>query len=200
MGRSPRIGIFGGTFDPPHIGHMAAATQVAREAKLDRILWVPTALPPHKTARSTTPGRIRLRMVRAAIRGHPRFCASEIEVARGGVSYTVDTLRQLRSEHPHWRLALIIGADLFRSLELWREPDAIRELAEIIVTSRPGADPPPPAQLDQGARAVAVTPVELSASRVRERVKNGLTVSNMVAPAVLAIIQDEGLYGNSDPG
>ncbi len=170
------------------------AAEVAREARLDRVEWVPAALPPHKSARSITPGRTRLRMVRAAIQGHSLFRASEIEVARGGVSYTIDTLRQLRNERPHWRPALIIGADLFRDFDAWREPEAIRELAEIIVTSRPGADLPSGATPGSGVRAVEVTPIELSASQVRKRVKNGLAVSNMVVPAVLAIIEGEGLY------
>ena len=173
---------------------MAVAAEVAREARLDRVLWVPVALPPHKSAHSVTPAAIRLRMVRAAIRGHPLFRASEIEVARGGVSYTVDTLRQLRSRHPHWRLALIVGADLFRDFDSWREPEAIRELAEIIVTSRPGANLPPLAGPGPRPLAVEVTPVALAASRVRERVKKKLAVSNMVAPAVLTIIEGEGLY------
>ena len=191
-----RVGVFGGTFDPPHLGHLTVAQEVAREARLDRVLWVPASRPPHKTAHAPAPGAIRLRMVRAAIQDHPLFRASGIEVERGGVSYTIDTLRQLRSEFPHWRLALIVGADLFGKLDAWREAAEIRELAEVIVTSRPGVDFPPAAGCGPGVRTVAVTPVDLSSSQLRERIERGLTVSDMVSPAVLAILENEGLYSS----
>lgn len=200
-----RVGVLGGTFDPPHIGHATVAAAVVRAVDLDRLLWVPVAIPPHRRGRTPTAGEVRRRMVRAAIGDDPRFALCDLELERGGVSYTVDTLRRLTADHPEWSLSLILGADLVDGFPLWKEPEAIVRLAEIVVTSRPGCRLPSPRSMEvQGGRhavqTVRVTPVEVSSSLVRDRVRRRMAVSDMVTPAVLTIIEGEGLYTGPDPG
>ncbi len=226
-----RVGVFGGTFDPPHVGHAVAAADVLAAAGLDRILWIPVSIPPHKAHRTVSAGDMRRRLVEAAIRDAPRFELCDLELERGGVSYTVDTLRKLKADHPDWSLSLIVGGDLFGGFASWKEPEAIAELAEIIVIPRPGVDVPRPGvDLSSevggvaaaeglagrvlrrsrcsrgihhglpGFRTVPVTTIEVSSSRVRSRIGRNLAVRDMVAPAVLAIIEGEGLYLGSAPG
>ena len=189
-----RVGVFGGTFDPPHIGHAAVAREVLETAGLDRVLWVPVSIPPHKTGRTITSGDIRRRLVDAAIRGEPRFELCDLELERGGVSYTVDTLRRLKEDHPDWSLSLIVGADLFGGFARWKKPGEIADLAEVIVITRPGIDPPSEGDGGVTFRTMPVTPVDVSSSGVRDRVGRNLAVRDMVAPTVLTIIEGEGLY------
>ena len=196
-----RVGIFGGTFDPPHVGHVIVAAEVVEAVQLDRLLWVPAAVPPHKAGRRITRGGVRRRLVAAAIEDDPRFELCDLELKRGGMSYTVDTLREIKARHPEWSLSLVMGTDLFTGFRRWKEPAAISELAELVAICRPGADPPRAAER-MGARTVHVTPLDISSSLVRDRVARNLAVTDMVTPAVLAIIEEEGLYGASaaDPG
>lgn len=190
-----RVGVFGGTFDPPHIGHAIVAREVLEKARLSRVLWVPVSIAPHKAARTITAGAIRRRLVAAAIREEPRFELCDLELERGGVSYTVDTLRKLKEHHPDWSLSLILGADLFSRFDRWKEPQEIADLAEVIVVTRPGNDGPHAGDGGVSFRTIPVTAVATSSSRVRGRVGRNLSVRDMVAPAVLTIIESEGLYG-----
>lgn len=190
MAGRPRVGIFGGTFDPPHVGHIVAAREVAEAVELERVLWVPASIPPHKKHRVLTPGAVRRRMVEAAVESDPRFELCDVELERGGVSYTVDTLRILGAEHPEWSLVLIVGADLVAGMSGWKEPEAIARLAELVVMSR--------GEPDQRGRVVAVTRVDVSSSRVRRRVRERKAVRDMVGTRVMSIIESEGLY--RDPG
>ena len=189
----PRVGVFGGTFDPPHIGHSIVAAEAVAAVGLDRLLWVPARIPPHKRGRPVTSAVVRRRMVEAAIGDDPRFALCDLELEREGVSYTVDTLRSLRANHPGWSLFLILGPDLLAGFSSWKEPEAIGELAEPVAILRAGAGPPRTAEPD-GARVVRVTPVDISSSRIRSRVARGKAVSDMVVPDVLSIIQSERLY------
>ncbi len=194
-----RVGIFGGTFDPPHVGHIVVAAEVVEAVQLDRLLWVPAAVPPHKAGRRITDAGLRRRLVAAAIEEDPRFELCDLELKRGGMSYTVDTLREITAQHPEWSLSLVMGTDLFAGFRGWKEPEAIVKLAELVVICRPGVGPPREAER-VGARTVHVTPVDLSSSLVRDRVARNLAVTNMVTPAVLAIIEEEGLYGAPTTG
>ncbi len=191
-----RVGVFGGTFDPPHLGHAAVAGEVADALALGRLLWVPAAIPPHKTGRTITPGAVRRRLVEAAVAHDPRFELCDLELERGGVSYTVDTLRRLKADHPRASLSLVLGSDLAEGIGSWREPDAVLDLAELVVIPRPGTEAGGAGGMPAAARvrAVQLTPVDISSSRVRERVRQGLSVCDMVSPAVRAIIEREGLY------
>ncbi len=135
-----RIGVFGGSFDPVHIGHLLAAECCREQAGLDRVLFVPTAIQPHKQHRQLASGQHRLEMLALATGGHDAFEVSNDELARGGVSYTVDTLERLTAQHPGDDLLLILGPDAFLGLPTWREPQRIVELAEIIAVERESLD------------------------------------------------------------
>lgn len=197
-----RVGIFGGTFDPPHVGHGIVAGEVADALRLDRLLWVPASIPPHKAGRTITPGSVRRRLVEAAIDSDPRFELCDLELERGGVSYTVETLRRLRVDHPRWSMSLVLGMDLLAGFARWKEPAAILELANLVVIARAGV--PEQEALRAGAgtgqpghrfRTVGVTPVDISSARVRARIGRKLSVRGMVTPRVLTVIEREGLYG-----
>lgn len=195
-GAAHRIGVFGGTFDPPHLGHATVAGEVADALALDRLLWVPASIPPHKTGRTITPGAVRRRLVEAAVAHDPRFEMCDLELERGGVSYTVDTLRRLKADHPGWSLSLVLGSDLAGGLSSWKAPRSVLELAELVVISRPGTGAGSGGDVPAAGcvRTVQVTPVDISSSKVRERVRQRLSVRDMVSPAVLAVIETEGLY------
>ncbi|MXW18516.1 MAG: nicotinate (nicotinamide) nucleotide adenylyltransferase [Gemmatimonadetes bacterium] len=195
-----RVGIFGGTFDPPHLGHSIVAAEVMEALRLDRLLWVPAAVPPHKRDHPVTSAEVRRRMVAAAVAETPGFALCDLEVQRGGVSYTVDTLRRLRSDHPAWSLFLIIGADLLEGFASWKEPDAIRRMARLVAISRGATAMRPGSDVTEGVRTVRVPPVDISSSEVRRRVAGGKAVSTMVAAQVLSIIESERLYRTSPPG
>ncbi|MEX2569749.1 MAG: nicotinate (nicotinamide) nucleotide adenylyltransferase, partial [Gemmatimonadota bacterium] len=131
-----RLGVFGGTFDPPHHGHLIVAAEAYEALGLDLLLFVPAGDPPHKPdAAAATPDQ-RLRMVRAAVEGDPRFAADDREIRRGGPSYTVDTLRDLRREDPDAELVFLLGIDQFRAFGSWRAPEEIVKLARLAVLAR----------------------------------------------------------------
>lgn len=186
-----KLGVFGGTFDPPHLGHLIAAQELYRQLGLDRLLLVPAAVPPHKLDREITAGDVRMAMLRAAIAGDARFQASPMELNRDGPSYTVDTLRTLREDHPDAELFLAMGADQVAELDSWREPDAIATLATIVAFARSGQAVP---EVRWTVRHVEVPTLEISSTEIRRRVGVGEPITHWVLPAVEAIIADEGLY------
>lgn len=194
-----RVGVFGGTFDPPHLGHSIVAAEVMEALELDRLLWVPAGTPPHKQGRPVTTAEVRRRMVAAAIADHPGFELCDLELARGGISYTADTLRGLRSAHPGWSLFLILGADLLADFASWRDPDAIRAMARLVAIPRGAKAMPSRDDLPAGVRTVRVTRVDVSSSEIRRRVAGGMAVSTMVAAQVLSIIESERLYRSTRP-
>jgi len=196
--RGARLGIFGGTFDPPHVGHVAVAEDVARYLELDRLIWVPAGDPPHKPEQPLSPAGLRLEMTRAAVADRPRFEVSEIELLRAGPSYTVDTLGAFRADYPSARLFLVLGADQVRTLATgWREPATILELATLALMDRLGEDaveisPDLPGM--ERAVHVPVRRVDVSSTEVRTRFAAGRDVSALVPPGVLAVMEREGLY------
>jgi nicotinate-nucleotide adenylyltransferase len=187
-----RTGVFGGTFDPPHIGHVIAAQDAADTLGLDRVLFVPAADPPHKSERSITPAEIRLEMLQAALPPDPRFEICTLELERPGPSYTVDTLRALHSQQEQ-QLHLLLGADQARDLPQWREPEEIARLACIVVLSRAGVET---ARLPTNfpVREIRVTRIDVSATDVRERVARNRTIHALVPAPVEAIIRARRLY------
>ena len=187
-----RIGVFGGTFDPPHVGHQVVASDACQALELDRVLWIPSAVPPHKLHTVRAPAETRLALVRAAIDGDPRFEADDLELRRAGPSYTVDTLRELAARHPGAELVLLVGADNLREIPGWREPAEILRLARVAVLSRDGAGVPPDAPIP--ALSVAVTRMDVSATEVRRRAAAGETIRYLVHDAVRALIERDGLY------
>lgn len=169
------------------------ARKVVAAVGLDCVLWVPARTPPHKSGRPVTSAAVRRRMVEVAIEDDARFMLCDLELKREGVSYTVDTLRSLRVNHPGWSLFLILGADLLAGFGSWKEPEAIVELAKLVAVSRAGMASAPAAEV-AGARIISVKPVDMSSSGIRSRVARGKAVSDMVVPGVMSIIEGERLY------
>ena len=134
-----RIGIFGGSFDPIHFGHLILAEQCREQANLDQVWFIPCSLGPHKKDGAHSTDRQRIEMVELALAGHTPFVLSKIEIERGGVSYTVDTLKQVRESNPDDELYLLMGDDSLESFDSWREPKTICELAIPLVVNRPGS-------------------------------------------------------------
>lgn len=192
-----RLGVFGGTFDPPHVAHLAVAEAAREQAALDRVLWVPTATSPFKRDGSAAAAAHRLEMVRLATADHPAFAVEDLEVRRGGVSYTVDTLRALAERHPEADLALVLGGDAYASLPGWREADTIQTLARLVVYGRPGdalpPEPPPGVLFVEGPR------LDLSSTELRRLLAAGRSARYLVPEPVRAYIAERGLYRDA-PG
>ncbi|HSL77813.1 MAG TPA: nicotinate-nucleotide adenylyltransferase [Candidatus Limnocylindrales bacterium] len=194
-------GIFGGTFDPIHIAHLAVAEAARDTFGLRRVLFIPAAQPPHKPGGAITPVEHRLAMVEAAVAANPAFEVSRIEVDRAGPSYTVDTLGALCEADPADHLALILSAESYSELSTWHEPRRILDLADLIVAPRDGyADADPnlvPSQFPAAPAAIAFLDgphIRLSASEIRGRAAEGRSVRYLVPDAVAAYIGDHGLY------
>lgn len=183
-----RLGVLGGTFDPPHLGHLVVAQDVVEALELDRLLVVPAGDPPHREAALTA--EVRLELVREAFRGDGRIEVSDRELRRAGPSYTVDTLEQLRAERSPAELWCIIGVDQLRELHEWREPERIARLARLAVMSRAGDLPEPgDVRVDVPFTPVEVTRVDLSGTRIRERLRAGRAVRYLVPERVRARLE-----------
>ena len=184
-----RIGILGGTFDPIHDGHMAAARAAIDCAHLDRVLFVPSGTPPHRGP-AVAGSEQRIEMARLAISGEPKFDVSDIEVRRGNISYTVDTLRELKESHPDDELFLILGWDAARLMPTWHEPEEVRRLATIVVVTRPGSGKP-----TTKAEILCERPTpDISGSALRRAIAQGEKVSDRLPEAVADYIANHGLY------
>lgn len=197
-----RLGIFGGTFDPIHMGHLVLAEQCREQCQLDEVWFVPAAQPPHKLSAAITPAKPRCDMIEFAIAGNSAFRLSPIELDRDGPSFTVTTLEQLHVEDPTRELFLLIGADSLRDLAHWREPTRIMELATIVAVNR--GDRPLPDRSELIAvcgdfaekRIVSVTMpgIDLSATDIRTRISTGKSIRYLVPRAVEAFIREHSLY------
>ena len=191
-----RIGVFGGSFDPPHLGHVAVAEDVADALRLDRVLWIPARRSPLKNAPGS-PAAVRLEMVRAAAGADPRFRVDTRELDRPAPSYTVDTLEELRTEHgPDAELFLIMGHDQYGDLDRWQRPERIRALATVVVVDREGrgleADGPRVGGED--VVPVPIRRVDVSSTEIRRRAARGETLAGRVPPPVAEIIERTGIY------
>ncbi len=197
-----RLGVLGGTFDPVHLGHLIIAQESAQRAKLDSVLFVPAARPWMKGGRSIAPVEHRVAMVRLAIRGNPRFALSLVDVARGGPSYAVDTLTDLRRQYGgKARLFFIMGYDSLAGLPQWRDPGRLVALGRFIAVSRPGQPRPNVQDLDRRVPGLVrrLTLIEgvdigISATEVRRRARAGLSIRYWVPPVVERYIQEHRLY------
>ena len=183
-----RIGVFGGSFDPVHVGHLAIALAALESVPLDRVLFTPARRSPLKDRDPVANVADRVAMLEAAIANEPRFALSRVELERDGVSYTVDTLEALRAEG---ELFLILGSDALADLARWRKPDRIRELATILVASRPGAPEPDPMH---HAQAFDAPRLDISSRELRTRAARGMSLRYLVPDAVWEHIKKRGLY------
>jgi nicotinate-nucleotide adenylyltransferase len=186
-----RVGLFGGTFDPPHVAHLALARAALGALKLDQVRWIPAGQPWQK-ARSITPAAHREAMLRLAIAQEPRFVLDRIELEREGPSYTLDTVRALR---PLGDLVLVIGADQYAGLHTWHGWQEVLGLVTLAVANRPGPMPPVhPEVLRFPHRVVPLPMLDISATEIRSRVAQGLPIDSMVPPAVASYIDLHHLY------
>lgn len=221
-----RVGIFGGTFNPIHRGHLAIAEEVRKAVGLDRILLIPAGRPPHKTGQMIPSAKHRLEMVRLAVRGHPDLGVSDLEVRRRGKSYTIDTVKTLERNYPQGtEFFLILGLDAFLDFSTWRSPDELKARCHLVVVSRPGflfadlirsndlrrPDQKPLRALDRGRRDrydLPLTPAtrlilirvkahDVSATQIRDHLSGGKRLKNLLPPLVESYIIKNHLYGGA---
>ena len=199
-----RLGVYGGSFDPVHYGHLLLAEMCREQCRLDEVWFIPAALPPHKQHRDMTPAKLRVEMLQLAIGGTPGLLASTIEIERGGVSYTVDTLAEIQRQHAAAQLFLLMGADSLHDLPTWREPDRICELAIPVVVRRAGSPYPDLTVLrplmtaerweEANRNQVTMPIIDLSSSEMRRRVADGQSIRFRTPRAVEKFIETQGLY------
>ncbi len=201
-----RIGFFGGTFDPPHVGHLLVASDALEFLALDRLAFIPNAQQPLKSALPISSAADRLAMVRALLAEDPRFEVDPVELDRGGTSYTVDTMRLMAERHPHDQRFLLLGADVGRTFAHWREPRTIATLAQLAVMRRSddqgelddnmlrhalvevtGDEVPPPV-------VVRTRRIDVSSTEIRDRVRTGRSIHGYVPDTVARLIRERGLY------
>jgi nicotinate-nucleotide adenylyltransferase len=191
-----RIGVFGGTFDPPHNAHVALARAAVEELQLDALHWIPAGQPWQK-ARTITDAVHREAMVRAAIEGEPRFVLDRVELQRQGPSYTLDTVNALRESNAEARIFLIIGADQYAGLHTWRGWHELMSLVTLAVANRPGLIPAVNAEVLRAPHRVVPLPMlDISATDIRARVARGQPIDSLVPPAVARYIETHALYRN----
>ena len=214
--RPLKIGLFGGTFNPIHLGHLRSAEEVREAFTLDRIYFVPSANPPHKSGSDLAPAADRLTMVELAVADNPFFSASAVELERPGISYSVDTIRHFLTVLQPSTLVFIVGLDAFRDMATWKDYAIIPELCDLLVTSRPGMPIPPPNQLlpvalktlfwydprtnvhrhisGHSLTLYEIAGLNIAASTVRTKVRQGQSIRYLVSPVIEAYIAHHTLY------
>ncbi len=188
-----RLALYGGTFDPVHHGHLLLARDALDELTLDRVIFIPSALSPHKLASNPAPSDLRLHMLAAALADEPGFAIDVGELTRPGPSFTIDTVERLRDAHPGAQLYYLIGADNLRELHTWRRIDDLRRLVEFVVLGRGDTDAAP-----HGFRVVGRR-VDISATEIRQRVARGASIRYLVPEPVRSLIAAHHLYLEKTP-
>jgi len=199
-----RIGIMGGSFDPLHIGHLIVAQDAVEYLGLSEVVFIPAAIPPHKQHLQRIDSEHRLKMLRLAVESNPKFSVSDVEVQRGGVSYTIDTLKTLHKVYPDAALLLIVGSDTLVDLHTWHKVEEILELCEVATFLRPGEDSleaiaekiPLPEKQKQPLlqNVIDAHRIEISSSEIRRRLTEGLDIRYLVPPEVETYINEHSLY------
>ena len=188
-----KIGLFGGSFDPVHLGHLLVARAALEELALDRLCFIPAAQSPFKPENRPAPDAARLQWLRLALAGETKCAVDDQELHRGGISYTVDTLRDYVRRFPGATLHYLIGADNATKLDHWRDPAELARLAEFVIIPRPGQpDPVLPAPFR--GRMLRGFPIAVSSSQIRARLKAGQAIDHLVPAAVAAAILSSGVY------
>jgi len=186
-----KIGILGGTFNPVHIGHLILAEEAREKLGLDKIVFIPTALPPHKDSLNIALADKRLKMLKLAIRGNKYFMVSDIEIKRQGRSYTIDTLKELKQKYSRDELYFIIGSDLLKYLNEWKDLNEIIKMVKFVAATRPGY---PLEQIPQYIKTLAIRAVDVSGFEVRECVQENKSFRYLVPEAVFNYINKNKLY------
>jgi nicotinate-nucleotide adenylyltransferase len=189
-----RLGLFGGSFDPPHVGHLLAAGDAFETLRLDKLIFIPAAVQPLKTDVQPAPAHHRLTMLRLLVGSDERFAVDAVEIERAGVSYTVDTLETFAQRFPRAELFFLIGVDAMATFDAWRDPRRILALARLAILRRPGG---PVGEVNVGRAGtieLATRLVDVSSTEIRERVRAGKSIRGFVPESVAAYIETERLY------
>lgn len=196
MSAAARIGILGGSFDPPHEAHTTMALAARETLGLERVLMVPAPSPPHKEGARLSPYALRVQMLEAAAAGLAGVEVARLEEGREGPSYTVDLLREFRAAHPGADVYFIVGADSLRDLAGWRDPAGLLDLCTLVVFPREDVEPVLPVPGPASVVLFTAPVIPVSSTDIRARVRAGASLSGMVAPAVEALIRARGLYAD----
>ncbi len=186
-----KIGILGGTFNPIHIGHLILAEEVREKLKLDRIILVPAYLPPHKDNSDIIDAQHRFRMVKLAIKGNRYFLVSDIEIKRDGRSYTIDTIKELKKIYPQDELYFIIGSDLLKYLDEWKDLDDIIKMVKFVVATRPGY---PLEKIPSHISTIPIRAVDVSGFEIRQAIRQGKSFRYLVPEMVFKYILKNRIY------
>jgi len=190
-GRKKKIGIVGGTFDPVHYGHLVLAETARERLHLHRVMFIPAGVPPHKQRHEITDVEMRFRMIELAVAGNDFFCASRIEIDKQGISYSVETLRSLKKNHPEAEFYFLVGSDAIPELKTWKRIKEIFSLAHFVIARRPNFDTsvfPEDAVLLEGHFP------DISSRVIRQRVREGVSIKGLVPEAVARFIKEHNLY------
>jgi len=194
-GKKERLGILGGTFDPIHLGHLILAEESREELGLHKVIFVPSAIPPHKDNPCLSSAKDRLMMAKIAVQDNPNFMLSELELKREGKSYTIDSLNEFKKLYPGSELFLLLGSDVLEELSSWREPDRIFEQVKVVIALRPGFDKiDPHNSYLKKSILIPINGLNISSSQIREKVKTGKSIRYLVPPGVEEFIQAKNLY------
>jgi nicotinate-nucleotide adenylyltransferase len=186
-----KIGVLGGTFNPIHIGHLILAEEAREKLKLDKVIFVPTYLPPHKDNSDIASARARFTMVKLAIKDNRYFLVSDIEIKRDGRSYTIDTLKEFKKIYPSDELYFIIGSDLLKYLDDWKDLDEIIQMVRFVVATRPGY---PLEKIPSHISTIPIRAVDISGFEIRKAIKENKSFRYLVPETVLKYIKKKGLY------
>jgi nicotinate-nucleotide adenylyltransferase len=190
-----RIGIFGGTFDPPHVGHLLVAGDARDALELDRLIFIPAGSQPLKVeSPAIASPQDRLEMIRLAVADDANYLVDDAEIHRKGLSFTVDTLEDLSAHYPGAKLFLLLGRDALEGFGKWKNPDRIRELATLALMQRPGAEGGAGQYRDQGVITVSTRQVDVSSTEIRARLRAGKSIKGFVPESVERFIDARGLY------
>jgi len=182
-----KIALFGGTFDPIHHGHLILAREAVEQLKLDRLIFIPNTISPHKMERDTAPAELRLEIVRAAINGEPRFDVDDLELRRGGPSYAIETVEAMRCRYPDATFIYLIGEDNVAQLQTWRRFEELQQLVQFVVLSRIGS-------LKTCCFPIVERAINISSTDLRMRIAKGASIRYLVPENVSAIIEQHQLY------
>lgn len=194
MPRAEKIGILGGTFDPPHSGHIALARIAETEAGLDRVLFVVAKEPPHKAHHVFAKPMQRWTLVQAALQNEPNFEPCDVELQREGPSYTADTVEQLHARYPHAQLYLILGADALQDFPRWHQPERILQWAYLLAAPRAGSDTYVPPSLEGRCTVLRSVPPDISSTLIRQKIERGESIHGLVPDPVEGLIRQWRLY------
>jgi nicotinate-nucleotide adenylyltransferase len=195
MVHKKRIGILGGTFDPIHLGHLVMAEQVREKLRLNQVIFIPSANPPHKTERKLSPAGDRFQMTRLGVDGNSKFLVSDLELKRLGLSYTIDTLKQLKKLYPGQEIYFLTGSDVLDEIQTWREPEQIYVQAKVVIAIRPGFDRfDPENRFAKKSIIVPIIGIDVSSSQIRAKVRKGESIRYLVPIKVEEYINRKKLY------